>query len=111
MATIPTQSPAATTAPTTPATKNAQKKSAAGLTFSRHFSMPGVSPYDEIAWERRDAVIQDWKGNLIFEQKNVEVPAEWSVTATNIVASKYLHGLVGTKEREVGCACADHTRC
>ena len=75
---------------------------AQGLRFSRHFTKPGVSPYDEIAWERRDAVIQDWKGNLIFEQKNVEVPSDWSVTATNIVASKYLHGLNGTDEREDG---------
>ena len=73
-----------------------------GLAFTRHFSKPGVSPYDEVTWERRDAVIQDWKGNLIFEQKNVEVPADWSMTATNIVASKYLHGLIGTQERESG---------
>jgi len=80
----------------------APKSGAPGLTFTRHFSKAGISPYDEITWERRDAVIQDWKGNLIFEQKNVEVPSEWSVTATNIVASKYLHGLNGTNERESG---------
>ena len=80
----------------------ASGKTAPGLAFTRHFTKPGVSPYDEVTWERRDAVIQDWKGNLIFEQKNVEVPSEWSVTATNIVASKYLHGLNGTDEREDG---------
>jgi ribonucleoside-diphosphate reductase alpha chain len=73
-----------------------------GLTFSRHFTKPGISPYDEIVWELRDAVIQDFKGKVIFEQKNVEVPADWSMTATNIVASKYLHGLNGTDERESG---------
>ena len=98
----PTQTPAvATTAQQAPASTPASKN-APGLAFTRHFSKPGVSPYDEITWERRDAVIQDWKGNLIFEQKNVEVPADWSVTATNIVASKYLHGLNGTDEREDG---------
>ncbi len=75
---------------------------AAGLKFDRHFTRPGVSPYDEIVWELRDAVIQDFKGKIIFEQKNVEVPADWSMTATNIVASKYLHGLIGTAERESG---------
>jgi ribonucleoside-diphosphate reductase alpha chain len=96
MATIPTQAPA------TSAKQTTAKNAAPGLAFSRHFTKPGVSPYDEIVWERRDAVIQDWKGNLIFEQKNVEVPADWSVTATNIVASKYLHGLNGTSEREDG---------
>ena len=71
-----------------------------GLTFSRRFSKPGVSPYDEIQWERRTASIADTKGNIIFEQKDVEVPADWSMTATNIVASKYLHGQMGTPERE-----------
>ena len=77
-------------------------KIAPGLTFSRHFTTAGISPYDQIAWELRDAVIQDWKGKQIFEQKNVESPVDWSMTATNIVASKYLHGLVGTPERENG---------
>ena len=72
-----------------------------GLSFARHFTTPGVSPYDQITWELRDAIIQDWKGNIIFEQKNVESPVDWSMTATNIVASKYLHGLVGTPERGV----------
>ncbi|HEX3967364.1 MAG TPA: vitamin B12-dependent ribonucleotide reductase, partial [Edaphobacter sp.] len=75
---------------------------APGLAFDRHFTKPGISPYDEIVWELRDAVIQDFKGRIIFEQKNVEVPADWSMTATNIVASKYLHGLNGTSERESG---------
>ena len=73
-----------------------------GLSFSRHFTRPGISPFDEVTWELRDAVIQDYKGRTIFEQKNVEVPADWSMTATNIVASKYLHGQVGTPERESG---------
>src|SRR6202012_4129876 len=75
---------------------------APGLAFDRHFTRPGISPYDEIVWELRDAIIQDFKGKTIFEQKNVEVPADWSMTATNIVASKYLHGLNGTDERESG---------
>ena len=75
---------------------------APGLSFARYFTTPGTSPYDQVAWELRDAVIQDWKGNIIFEQKNVESPVDWSMTATNIVASKYLHGLVGTAERESG---------
>jgi ribonucleoside-diphosphate reductase alpha chain len=73
-----------------------------GLVFARRFSTPGISPYDEIDWERRTASITDTKGNSIFEQKDVEVPLEWSMTATNIVASKYLHGQLGTPERETG---------
>jgi len=73
-----------------------------GLTFSRRFSTEDVSPYDEVQWERRTASITDSKGNSIFEQKDVEVPIDWSMTATNIVASKYLHGQMGTAERETG---------
>src|ERR1700681_4224667 len=73
-----------------------------GLTFNRSFSTAGVSPYDEVQWERRTASITDSKGNSIFEQKDVEVPIDWSMTATNIVASKYLHGQMDTPERETG---------
>ncbi|MGA3264920.1 MAG: vitamin B12-dependent ribonucleotide reductase [Terracidiphilus sp.] len=71
-----------------------------GLTFSRRFSTQGVSPYDQFQWERRTASITDTKGNIIFEQKDIEAPVDWSVTATNIVASKYLHGKLNTPERE-----------
>jgi ribonucleoside-diphosphate reductase alpha chain len=77
-------------------------KTAPGLSFSRYFTTPGVNPFDQVSWELRDAIIQDYKGKLVFEQLNVEVPTDWSVTATNIVASKYLHGQVGTPEREKG---------
>ncbi|MDE1176099.1 MAG: vitamin B12-dependent ribonucleotide reductase [Edaphobacter sp.] len=98
MATLPK-----TTSTKQPSTKNATPaRSTPGLTFSRHFSRPGSSPFDELTWELRDAVIQDFKGRIIFEQKNVEVPSDWSMTATNIVASKYLHGQIGTNERETG---------
>ncbi|HET7104347.1 MAG TPA: vitamin B12-dependent ribonucleotide reductase [Terracidiphilus sp.] len=73
-----------------------------GLTFTRRFSNERVSPYDEVQWDRRTASITDSRGNTIFEQKDVEVPQDWSMTATNIVASKYLHGQLGTAERETG---------
>ncbi len=73
-----------------------------GLNFARRFSREGVSPYEEVQWEKRTASITDTKGNTIFEQKDVEVPEDWSMTATNIVASKYLHGQLGTEERETG---------
>ena len=75
---------------------------ARGLIFTRRFSTEGVSPYSELQWEKRTASITDTKGNTIFEQKDVEVPTDWSMTATNIVASKYLHGQLGTPERETG---------
>ena len=95
---IQTQTTATTAA--TPTAPTAKKSS--GLTFRRFFTKPGVSPYDEIEWELRLAQITDSKGGIIFEQKDVEVPKDWSMTATNIVASKYLHGKLGTPKRETG---------
>src|SRR5690348_9083787 len=77
-------------------------KAAPGLKFSRYFTRAGVSPYNEVEWERRTASITDAKGNSIFEQKDVESPKDWSMTAINIVASKYLHGPLGTPQRESG---------
>ena len=71
-----------------------------GLTFERRFTRPGVHPYDEIAWEVRTAAIGNESGKLVFEQKDVEVPAAWSQLATNVVVSKYFRGHLGTSERE-----------
>jgi ribonucleoside-diphosphate reductase alpha chain len=93
---------APTAAETAVAAGPTTSKKATGLSFRRLFTKPGVSPYDEVEWERRLAQITDAQGNVIFEQKDVEVPKDWSMTATNIVASKYLHGTIGTPERESG---------
>src|SRR5262245_1493262 len=71
-----------------------------GLEFRRYFTREGMSPYDAVEWEYRTAAITNESGEVIFEQKNVEVPKSWSMTATNIVASKYFHGKRGTSERE-----------
>jgi ribonucleoside-diphosphate reductase alpha chain len=71
-----------------------------GLKIRRVFSTPGVSPFDQVEWERRKAVIGDEKGNTIFEQENVEIPKTWSMLATNVVASKYFYGEIGTSQRE-----------
>ncbi|MBI3765805.1 MAG: vitamin B12-dependent ribonucleotide reductase, partial [Ignavibacteriales bacterium] len=71
-----------------------------GLTFRRFYTKIDVHPFDEIEWEFRTAVISNEKGETIFEQKNVEVPKSWSMTATNVVVSKYFHGKLGTSQRE-----------
>jgi len=76
------------------------RKSLRGLTFTRVYSDPTISPYDAIEWELRTAAIISEKGETIFEQKNVEVPKSWSQTATNIVVQKYFHGRLGAPERE-----------
>jgi ribonucleoside-diphosphate reductase alpha chain len=38
----------------------------------RLFTSPGIHPYDEVVWERRDARISNWKdGTVAFEQLGV----------------------------------------
>ena len=74
-------------------------RSVTGLEFERYFT-DGVDPFDEIDWELRSALIANEKGELVFEQRDVEFPSSWSQQATNIVVSKYFRGQVGTPERE-----------
>jgi ribonucleoside-diphosphate reductase alpha chain len=71
-----------------------------GLSFRRFFTKVGRHPYDDLTWELRSAVINDERGQPVFEQRDVEVPTTWSQTATNIVASKYFRGQIGSPERE-----------
>src|SRR5581483_1949934 len=73
----------------------------AGIGLRRHFTTDGVDPYDEVRWERRDARITNYRdGSVAFEQLGVEVPTDWSLNATNILAQKYFRGTIGTPERE-----------
>ncbi len=71
-----------------------------GLRFKRYFTQAGVDPFDQVEWEKRTAVITGERGEVVFEQKDVEVPHFWSQLATNVVVSKYFRGQVGTPERE-----------
>jgi ribonucleoside-diphosphate reductase alpha chain len=76
-------------------------EAARGLTIDRIFTTPGVHPYDEVSWERRDVVQQNWRtGETVFEQRGVEFPEFWSINASTIVTSKYFRGAVGTDARE-----------
>src|SRR5467141_680040 len=71
-----------------------------GLVFERRFTDGKTSAFDMVEWEKRTALIGNEKGATIFRQEGVEVPKNWSQTATNIVTSKYFHGKPGTSERE-----------
>jgi ribonucleoside-diphosphate reductase alpha chain len=77
-----------------------ERPDVSGLRFERWFTQKGVSPYEAIEWEVRDALILDENGEKVFEQRGVEVPKSWSQMATNIVASKYFHGAIDSGERE-----------
>ncbi len=77
------------------------KRPRKGLKMKRIFTTPGVHPYDELTWERRDVVMTNWRdGSINFEQRGVEFPQSWSVNAANIVTTKYFRGAVGTPQRE-----------
>ena len=75
-------------------------RSVAGLEYERFFAKDGVDPFDEVDWELRAAVIANERGELVFEQRDVEFPRFWSQQATNIVVSKYFRGQIGTPQRE-----------
>src|SRR6266849_9005298 len=93
--------PATTTGGTGEAARAKSKSAApAGLTFPRFFTEAGIDPFDEIDWELRAAVIGNERGEVVFEQRDVEIPKFWSQQATNIVVSKYFRGTIGTPERE-----------
>ncbi len=71
-----------------------------GLTWTQKFCPTGTDVWETTTWEKRNASIGDASGNMVFEQNNIDVPTAWSVTATNVVVSKYFRGHVGTDERE-----------
>ena len=86
------------------ATGRKGKASPAGhnrLKIGRIHTTPGVHPYDQVTWERRDVVMTNWRdGTVNFEQHGVEFPDFWSVNAANIVTTKYFRGAVGSPQRE-----------
>ncbi|MEX2394881.1 MAG: LAGLIDADG family homing endonuclease, partial [Actinomycetota bacterium] len=73
---------------------------AVGLSVPRLFTTPGIHPYDEVSWERRNSQIVSYTGKVSFEQEGVEFPEDWSLNATNIVAEKYFRGKLNTPARE-----------
>jgi ribonucleoside-diphosphate reductase alpha chain len=76
-------------------------KGGKGLTIERIYTNEGIHPYDEVTWDRRDVVQQNWKtGEVVFEQRGVEYPDFWSVNASTIVTTKYFRGAVGAENRE-----------
>src|SRR5438876_1611312 len=71
-----------------------------GIEVERFFTKPGIDVFDTCEWEMRTAIITNERGEVVFEQKDVEVPKFWSQMATNVVVSKYFRGHIGTPDRE-----------
>src|SRR5579872_1401372 len=83
---------------TTPARPGRSQTRAGGISIERYFTKPGVDPFDTCEWELRSAVITNERGEVVFEQKDVEMPKFWSQMATNVVVSKYFRGHIGTPD-------------
>src|SRR5260370_1849841 len=71
-----------------------------GIAVERFFTKPGIDVFDTCEWELRSAIITNERGEVVFEQKDVEMPKFWSQMATNVVVSKYFRGHLGTADRE-----------
>ena len=101
-------------APRQPRERAAARRRAArcrhGLTFPRFFTEAGVDPFDEVEWELRAAVIGNERGEVVFEQRDVEIPKSWSQQATNIVVSKYFRGQIGIARARAQRQAADRPR-
>ncbi|HEX9780979.1 MAG TPA: LAGLIDADG family homing endonuclease [bacterium] len=80
--------------------RQVQPQQQRGLKVARRWTRSTVHPFDEISWESRSASIANEKGEVVFEQHGVEVPAFWTQLATNVVVSKYFRGTLGTPQRE-----------
>ena len=63
-----------------------------GISVQRYFTRAGFDPLSEVNWEQRSAIIAGEDGRVVFEQRDVEIPREWSQTAANVVVSKYFRG-------------------
>jgi ribonucleoside-diphosphate reductase alpha chain len=70
------------------------------LTIKRRYTQAGEDVWKSVEWELRTAQIVGEKGDIVFKQDGVEFPKSWSQMATNVAASKYFRGQVGTLERE-----------
>ena len=88
-------SPGASDAPSSP------RRFGPGLEIPAYFTADGRHPFETVEWEKRDAIIEDEKGNIIFAQRGVEFPKSWSPAASQIVASKYFHGSGNGREHSL----------
>ena len=65
----------AITAPRVSSDESVERTTVTGLEFPRNLTRPGVDPFDEVDWELRAAIIGNEKGHVVFEQRDVEIPA------------------------------------
>lgn len=66
-----------------------EQKPTKGLHFQRRYTRDDINVYDQFEYDYRTSIIRNPSGEVVFEMNNVEVPAQWSQIATDILAQKY----------------------
>ena len=59
------------------------------MKIQRRFTQVGIDPLETLEWDKRESVIREPDGTVVFEMRDIEVPKSWSQVATDILAQKY----------------------
>jgi ribonucleoside-diphosphate reductase alpha chain len=59
------------------------------MRVDRQFTTAGKGPYDGIEFRKATSEIRNPDGSIVFQLKDIEVPAAWSQVASDILAQKY----------------------
>src|SRR5258706_10848709 len=59
------------------------------MRLERRYTQAGKSPFEGMAFRAADSEIRNPDGSIVFQLKGVDVPAEWSPVAADVLAQKY----------------------
>ncbi|WP_316862766.1 vitamin B12-dependent ribonucleotide reductase [uncultured Cohaesibacter sp.] len=59
------------------------------MRVERRYTTEGKSAYDEIEFRKATSEIRNPDGSIVFKLENIDVPADWSQVAADILAQKY----------------------
>jgi len=59
------------------------------MRIERRFTKPGQSPYAEIEFRKAVSEIKNPDGSIVFRAADIDVPAQFSQVATDVLAQKY----------------------
>ncbi len=59
------------------------------MQITRRFTTAGRDPYASVPFRNATSEIRNPDGSVVFQAEDIEVPAEWSQVAADILAQKY----------------------
>src|SRR5579862_2938526 len=59
------------------------------MRIRRQFTVEGRDAYEGVAFRNASSEIKNPDGSIVFRQTDIEVPAEWSQVACDVLAQKY----------------------